>query len=98
MSAFDVLVVRRGKSQDQRRYRFRLDSIARVKGTFSAMGGGVAVRLVSGPSTYYSSGYEVSGDSIDVALWPGTYEMEVTLVGSSDAVSFRVDLTAYYNH
>jgi hypothetical protein len=85
-----------GKSQDSRRYRFRLDGIARVKGSFSARGGGVSVRILSGSNIVYSSGYEVSADSIDVALYPGTYELEVTL-SSRATVSFSASLTARYN-
>jgi hypothetical protein len=97
VSAFDILSIHYGKSQDSRRYRFRLDGIARVKGSFDASGGGVIVRIISGGSTYYSSGYEeVSADKIDVALYPGTYEVEVNLA-SRGVVSFHVNLTAYYN-
>jgi hypothetical protein len=97
VSASDVLSVSSyGKSEDMRRYRFTLDGIARLKGSFSANGGGVRVRIVSGGSTYYTSGYEVSADKIDVALYPGTYELEVSLT-SRAVVSFHVNLTAYYN-
>jgi len=65
VSAFDVLSGYSDSSRDSRRYRFRIDGIARVKGSFSAKGGGVTVRIMSGGNTYYSSGEEVSADTID---------------------------------
>ncbi|HKZ02910.1 MAG TPA: hypothetical protein VJ180_11750 [Pyrinomonadaceae bacterium] len=94
ISAFDVLRVGDGKLQDTRHYRFRLDGIAHLKGSFSAKGGAVRVRIVSGGHAYYHS-YEMSADRIDVALYPGTYELEVALF-SPAVVSFAVQVTAYY--
>jgi hypothetical protein len=97
VSGDDILQVSTyGKTQDFRRYRFRLDGIARLRGSFSANGGGVTVRIISGGSTYYSSGSEISADEIDVALYPGTYELEVSL-STRGVVSFHVQLTAVYN-
>ncbi|SRR6266540_1366930 len=98
VSANDVLSVGSGKREDSRRYRFQIDSIARIKGSFSATGGGVTVRILSGMDTKYVSGFNVSADSIDVALYPGVYELQVTLVGSDyEIVSFIVSASAYYN-
>jgi hypothetical protein len=98
VSAHDTLMIGYRRHEDSRRYRFQLDNIARIKGTFSARGGGVTVRILSGTTPVYVSGFNVSADSIDAPLYPGVYELEVTLVGTETAlVSFSVDATAYYN-
>lgn len=93
VSASDVLSGG-SKGEDTRRYHFHLDSIARVKGRFSAHGN-ISVQIVAaGIDPRYSSNGEVSADTIDVSLYPGTYEL---VVRAGSIVSFSVSLAAYYN-
>ena len=95
--AQDVLSIGYQKREDSRRYRFQLDHMARIKGSISARGGGVTVRIFSGDNSVYVSGFNVSVDSIDLTLYPGVYELQVTLVATDSAfVNFSVNATAYY--
>jgi hypothetical protein len=90
VSAYDVLSAGITKDEDTRRYRFRLQQKARVKGGFSARGN-IRVEIVGG---YYSSGGAISADTIDLILEPGTYEL---IVSAREIVGFNVRLTAYYD-
>jgi hypothetical protein len=94
VNAHDVMSPGYGRDEDTRRYRFHVENTARVKGSFSARGN-VSVKIVAaGIDPRYSSDGEISGDTIDVLLYPGTYELVVT---ARSVVGFSVQLTAYYS-
>ena len=96
VSASDVLSTL-SKPVDSRIYRFHLEAGARIKGSFSASGGGVSVRIFTSDRGYYSSGSAASSDTIDVTLNSGTYQVEVYLQSQREIVSFRINITAYYD-
>jgi hypothetical protein len=86
---------------DMRRYRFRLEHAARVRGSFTAQGN-IKVDIVSdydparGPTghyRYYTSNGKISADTIDMELLPGTYDVQVS---SDTTVSFSIHLSAHY--
>jgi hypothetical protein len=94
VNAHDVLNPAYGQYEDTRRYRFHVEKETRVKGNFSARGN-VSVRIVAaGIDPRYSSGGEISADTIDVFLYAGSYELVVT---ARKLVSFSVELAAYYD-
>ncbi len=82
VSASDYLIAGITKAEDTRRYRFRLQQKAQVKGGFSARGN-IRVEIVGG---YYSSGGAISADTIDLILESGTYELIVSARESVDSM------------
>ena len=89
VSATDVLSAGYSRPEDSRVYRFRLKSPARIQGNFSARGN-VSVQIKGG---YYSSNGFISGDSIEVNLPQGAFEVLVT---ARETVSFSLRLSAFY--
>ena len=90
VNASDYLSAGITKTEDTRRYRFRLQQRARVKGSFSARGN-INVYIFGG---YYSSGGAISADTIDVLLESGSYEL---VASARESCHFSVRLTAHYD-
>lgn len=93
IDAYDTLYPKDNQSEDTRRYRFHIEQDTRVKGSFSAHGN-IRVKITAaGIDPPYSSGDDISFDTIDVFLYAGSYEL---VVSGHQVVGFSVRLTAYY--
>jgi hypothetical protein len=90
VNASDTLIAGSSwRPEESRRYRFHLERLARVGGSFSARGN-ISVLITGG---WYSSNGEISADSFEVTIPSGTYEVVVT---AHSVVSFSIHLTSEY--